>query len=480
MFQLCSVVALYRLYFQVCDSSISIQFIPTRRTGSPDIPSTPEPFSFYDVVAPFTFGLLSQTAGSRDTHLLGQHTVRMSPISTAHLNPQAINFCLSTPTSVVHVPVLLNNTNLSSLKYSITPLGYPTDVAHGKVDLVEMSAKDLKAISQAFRDAVQQAKPSRLRIPEDRDEYDDDDDESHEQNSHSTLQKSQSMVYLRLTRSGTIRLEHVLDASGIEARLSHSEVVVVPCPEVAFVEDVQSTNDTIRCAGQDSDIKLMIDVRGVPPLSIRWLKTINGVREQFLVEGIETDHRRGPEDSQPDLSQEVSEKRNPSSLALKIPLTVSLDEPGTYVYALEEITDGVGNVVRSGHDLTTGNQSISKTKTTRSFVVLKRPAVSFDHCSSDAPTPLLIGSEATLSIKVVEADNFDAPWEVYVKYEPLTDADSIPANKRLKPWKKTLKTQGDRRELNVRASLPGEYTIAGIKGRVCNNFSLFFNHPSLR
>lgn len=432
---------------------------------SPDIPSTPEPFSFYDVVAPFTFGLLSQPAGSRDTHLLGQHTVRMSPISTAQLNPQAVNFCLSTPTSVIHVPVLLNNTNLSSLKYSITPLGYPTDVAHGKVELVEISAKDIKAISQAFRD--EQAKPSRLRIPEDRDEY-DDDDESHEQNSHSMLQKSQSMVYLRLARSGTIRLEHVLDVSGIEARLSHSEVVVVPCPEVAFVEDVQSTNDTIRCAGQDTDIKLMIDVRGVPPLSIRWLKIINGVREQFLVEGIETDHRRGSEDSHPDRLQEVSEKGDPSSLALKIPLTVSLDEPGTYVYALEEITDGVGNVVRSGHDLATANQSISKTRTTRSFVVLRKPAISFDHCSSDAPTPLLIGSEATLSIKAVEADDLDAPWEVYVKYQPLTDADSVAANKRLKPWKKTLKTQGDRRELNVRASSPGEYTIAGVKGKWCS------------
>jgi nucleoporin POM152 len=430
-------------------------------------------------VVPFTFGLLSQTAGSRDTHLLGQHTVRMSPISTAQLNPQAINFCLPTPTSVVHVPILLNNTNLSGLKYSVTPLGYPTDVAHGKVELVEISAKDIKAISQAFRDALQQARPSRLGIPEDRDEY-DDDDESHEQTSHSMLQKSQSVVYLRLTRPGTIRLEHVLDVSGVEARLSHSEVVVVPCPEVAFVEDVQSTNDTIRCAGQDSDIKLMIDVRGVPPLSIRWLKTINGVREQFLVEGIETDHRRGSGDSHPDPSKEVSEKRNPSSLALKIPLTVSLDEPGTYVYALEEITDGVGNVVHSGHDLTTANQSISKTKTTRSFVVLKKPAISFDHCSTDAPTPLLIGSEATLSIKAVEADDFDAPWEVYVKYQPLTDPDSVAANKRLKPWKKTLKTEGGRRELNVRASLPGEYTIAGIKGKVCNNFSLSFNYSSLR
>jgi len=34
----------------------------------------------------------------------------------------------------------------------------------------------------------------------------------------------------------------------------------------------------------------MIDIHGVPPLSLRWLKIINGRRRQFLVEGIEGGH----------------------------------------------------------------------------------------------------------------------------------------------------------------------------------------------
>src|SRR6201999_240610 len=96
-----------------------------------------------------TFGLLSHGGyGNKDIHLAGQHTVRMSPISTAQLNPYGQRFCLDASSNSVLVPVLLNNSNPTSLRYTITPLGY-TESSGGKIESVALSTRDLKAIENA-------------------------------------------------------------------------------------------------------------------------------------------------------------------------------------------------------------------------------------------------------------------------------------------------------------------------------------------
>ncbi|KAF5384775.1 hypothetical protein D9615_001264 [Tricholomella constricta] len=403
---------------------------------------TPETFSLMDYVAPLTFGLLS-SSGPKAAHLVGQHTVRMSPISTAKINPQGLSFCLAPPDNFILIPVLLNNTHVAELRYSITPLGHDTD-NHEKAEVVILTAKDLKAIEQERLDAFQISRPAvATHDSGDYDEYDDDDDTVREpQNAHSTLQTTQSLVHIRLSKPGTVRLDSVIDQSRVQARISYSSAItVVPCPSVEFV-DSEPAKDNVRCGGPDSELQLIIRVHGVPPLSLRWLKTINGRREHFLVEGIENndDQDRGTASTRRGVAQD-----------LNIPLTVSLDTPGTYLYALEEVMDSVGNVVRVGSDGSAGvSGSITQTSTTRSLIVLRRPAVSFKHCGPGSPTSLLIGSEAPLTIAVNEdADQFDSPWEISLRYQPSPDSDGgSKANKRYKPWKKTLKTQGKKRELN--------------------------------
>ncbi|KAG5647752.1 hypothetical protein DXG03_008475 [Asterophora parasitica] len=419
-------------------------------SSSSGLSSTPEAFSLMDYVAPLTFGLLS-TSGAKDAHLIGQHTVRMSPISTAQINPQALSFCLSPPENFVLIPVILNNTNVAELRYSITPLGHDD----ARAEVVVLTAKDLKSIEQERLDALQVSRPAvAINGSDDYDEYDDDNDATREPpHSHSSLQTTQSLVHIRLSKPGTVHLESITDQSRVQARLSYSSAITVaPCPSVEFVDN-EPAKDNVRCGGPDSELQLMIRVHGVPPLSLRWLKTINGRREHFLVEGIENnDHQE----------QTTAIVKHGVPQELKIPLTISLDTPGTYLYALEEVIDSVGNAVRVGSDGTAGTAlSIAQTRTTRSLVVLRRPAVSFKHCGPGSPTSLLIGNEAPLSIGVNDSDDFDSPWEVSLKYQPPLDSEGGKLNKRYKPWKKTLKTQGSRRDLNVRANAPGDYTIVG-------------------
>ncbi|KAF9454153.1 hypothetical protein P691DRAFT_798413 [Macrolepiota fuliginosa MF-IS2] len=431
-------------------------------SGAFEIPSAAESFSLLDVFAPLSFGIIQGSHTGRDQHLLGQHTVRMSPISTAHLNPDANNFCIAQHPGYILLPVLLNNTNVAGLKYSISPLNTPTQKT-----IVDVSAKHLEQNRQEFLKLT--SAPSPQTSPDDEDEYDDEDDEEDAKTNPSTLQKSQSLVYIRISHPGVIRLEQVLDGAHTEARLVQpSEVVVVPCPLVSFVDTTEQTDsDAVRCAGQDNNLNLMIDVSGVPPLSLRWLKTINGKREQFLVEGIEGDHRSDSSDEGAG-SHAVSAKRLVPQI-VKIPLSISLNEPGTHLYALEEVVDGQGNVIRVGTEPAAAEGgTVNKTKTTRSFVVLRQPLVSFKNCNPQHPRPLLLGSETELEISTMETDKFDAPWEITLRYQPPQEPlDGSKVDSKLKPWKKVLKTQGNKGDTLIRASTPGEYRIVGIKGKHC-------------
>ncbi|KAG6889998.1 hypothetical protein C0995_012958 [Termitomyces sp. Mi166 len=416
-----------------------------------------ESSGFLGYVAPFTFGLFA--SGPKDVHLVGQHTVRMSPISTAHLNPDSLPFCLSPPNNFVLVPVLLNNTTPAELKFSLTPLG------HDVPEILELTSKDLKTIEQDRLAALRALRPSTsVRDSNEYDEYDDDEDVDPEaQGTQPLLQSTQSLVHIRVTRPGTLRLESLLDQSRVPVRISYASTVnIVPCPTVEFI-DKELAEDNVRCAGQDPDLELMIRVYGVPPLSLRWLKTINGRREHYLVEGIENNSAS---------KEGLSTTRRGAPAEMKIPLSIALDPPGTYVYVLEEVTDSVGNVVRIGPDTSADFSGSIQTKTTRSLVVLRRPRVSFKSCGHGSPTSLLIGSEVSLGISINDADEFDSPWEISLKYEPSSDGNK--RNKRHHPWNKTLRTQDHQGDLSVRASAPGEYAIIGVQGKVRSNISVFW------
>ncbi|KAF9245820.1 hypothetical protein BU15DRAFT_85502 [Melanogaster broomeanus] len=426
----------------------------------PDIPATPEPFRLADMLTPS--GLLSFFSDSTrgDQHLLGQHTVRMSPISTAHLNPDAHTFCLSPPSHTMLIPILVNNTTPANIRYSFTPLTYVEGQSGtGRVEHVELSAKDLKATEQARLESLHSV---RAQIRDSSyDEYDDDD----ETPSDSPLQKTQSLAHIRVTKPGTIRLERVLDSSGVAARLVHPlEVAVVPCPTAHYTDDsVSKPENAVRCAGDNSNVDLTIDIRGVPPLSLRWSKYVNGKKESFLVEGIE-DSSPATRSHPGSLDVVRSSSRIPQ--ILKVPLSLSVDSLGRITFVLESVIDGMGNVVSL--DQGVGSEALLHSvvldpKTTRSLNVLRRPSISFRNCGPGNPVPLLIGSEAPLSLYVADSDPLDAPWNVDIKFEPSDDAKS--GGKPIKPWKNTLQTQ--KQILGLSAGAAGEYTITGVRGKWC-------------
>ncbi|KAJ3844932.1 hypothetical protein EV361DRAFT_393865 [Lentinula raphanica] len=430
--------------------------VSTSISGHHDVAYTPETTTFMDILAPFT-GLFSSQATQNDAHLLGQHTVRMSPIGTAQLNPYGETLCLPPSGDAILIPVLLNNTNPVNLKFSLTPLG----LKPGQPEFTDLSGKELRTIEQARVAALQLTRPASQEVVDEYDEYDDDDPTSKQSFS---LQSTQSLVHIRLEKPGVLKLERVLDSSSTEARLViPSDMIIVPCPRAEFAPD-EHVEDSIRCAGQGNDVQLMMDINGVPPLRLRWSKTVNGNREPYLVEGIEGGHHSdsslsSDHSSQVAITTSGSDRRTTAPERLQVPLSISLDIPGRHVYALEEVVDAVGNTM-----VISSSSSADDHTAVRSFTILRRPAVAFKHCSPEHPVSLAIGSEAALAISAIDADTLDAPWDINIKYQPHS-GDS--GNKRFKVWRKTVSMQGNRRDLSIGASAPGEYMITGVKGKWC-------------
>ncbi|KAI6047907.1 hypothetical protein EDC04DRAFT_2864066 [Pisolithus marmoratus] len=430
---------------------------PDLHTQRIDLTSTPEPFYWTDILSPSRLVSFFSDRRDKNQHLLGQHTVHMSPISTAQLNPDGYPFCLSPPGHTAFIPILVNGTAPSSVRYSFTPLTYiEGQTGTGRIEHIEMNAKELKAIAQARLEGLQVI---RFTNAEDEyDEYDDGDDGPLSSESH--LRKTESLAHIRVTKPGTVRLDRVLDSSGMAVRLLHPlEVTAVPCPTAQYTEDsLQSTESDIRCAG-DNHLDLTIDIRGVPPLSLKWSKDVNGKKETFLVDNIDDGSTTHP--STRDLREVASRTRTPQKFI--VPLSLSVDSLGRVTFVLESVVDGLGNVI----SLDQGTSSESRagvagdSRTVRSLNVLSRPLVSFRQCGPGYPTSLLIGSESSLVLGIDNGDSLDAPWTVHIMYDSFENTADV------KQQYLALEAEANTRELSFGVRAPGEYTIANIKGKYC-------------
>ncbi|KAI0727871.1 hypothetical protein C8Q72DRAFT_876158 [Fomitopsis betulina] len=331
------------------------------------IASTPPGSALWDMLPNLGLGFLTGSAAGGDSHLSGEHIVRMSPISTAKLNPYGETFCLASPSHSILVPLLLNNTSPAAVRYSLVPLGY-VEGSGAKVDKVDLSAKELKAVETARLEALQAMRASTSKQDnEDYDEYDDDEDDGDDSDPHAMrLQKTQSMTYIRISKPGTLRLDRVVDSSSVDARFVYPrEVTIVPCPRAEFVPDNVAD---VRCAtprvtsGAGEEVNLEIDVYGVPPLSLRWYKEVDGKQESFMVEAAE----------------------------LRIPLTVSLDSLGTHSYVLESVTDALGKHCTCGLHTPTRPSSLGRSAEFGRRAVSQRlvgtHAVLFEGCGPGTPT----------------------------------------------------------------------------------------------
>ena len=367
------------------------------------------------------------------------------------------------------------------MQYSIAPLG-----DKGPRDYINVTSRELNKMQSAA--AAYFAEQDRLLgSTEADDDGDYDDDEEEDEEDHATrartvqshlkvipssfraaymarkkLEKTQSMIYLRLTRPGLVRLERVLDSSHADVRIrrysGQLDTTVVECPEAVFEAEELAH---LQCAGTTKEIH--INVRGTTPLSLRWHRVIDGKKAHFTVEGIEGG------------SEVISISSNchwaffsvltpfkqtrglPVAQEVKIPLDLRFNTPGLHTYALDSITDGIGNVIDL---LSTTSHELDVQK---SISVLGRSSVNFRGCGTgpEKTVDLLQGKEGILTVGLNNLDLIDGPWTVTIVYEP-TDSKSR------KGWTKDFVSRSHKSTLNVVVTEPGEYTIVSFRGKTCS------------
>ncbi|KAG8897050.1 hypothetical protein FRB99_008481 [Tulasnella sp. 403] len=406
-------------------------------------------------------------------HLLGQHTVKLSPILTAHLNPPHMSFCLSPPHNEVLVPILLNNSRPNFIEYSISPLGDKSPKMHHR-----LYSKDLVRIEKQWREYYEDARSSLAYHSASSDGFsknnvfggrssteDEPYDEEYENDNYNKqsasaedekqasehraprrlssqerqfysipLQPTQSIIHISVTRPGVVRLES-MSVGNSNFRITPAEVVVVTCPSARF--EVPQGSQALKrqeCVGTTRELSIVAE--GVAPLKLKWHKDVNGRREDFIAEGIEGN----PEATNIPLSQNIT-----------IPISVPLSTLGKHRYAIDSLIDGVGNTFDVGSAVSNQNS--------RSVDVVRRSSVSFRNCRSTQSIDLLKGSEARLVLAL--GSDGDPVKSVTLQYVPPIGYSAPPYEKAYSPRSETD------RELSVTVKQPGTYTILAVNGKEC-------------
>ncbi|KAG8857714.1 hypothetical protein FRB91_010951 [Serendipita sp. 411] len=379
-----------------------------------------------------------------DKHLLGQHTVKLTPISTAKLNPYLEAFCIPENVGHTFVPILFNNSEPSYITYSSAGLHDPnirsTHNLRKKEILTRLDTHqlvDTGSSDEASSKVLSEDEAFDIEFGE----YDDPRlKQSHlsqqktAMDKYPPLQKTQRIRWIKISKPGTIKLETVQDGK-MDVKLRDASVTIVKCPTARFTGPEE---EKIRCRG-DKD-KLYMETFGVPPLKLEWQHDLGGKREVTTVESLNPDPEERAHNIYP-------------SKQITIPLALDLDTLGQHIYSLNSITDGIGNKVEL---FSVGNRH--KPEYTRSIAVLKPAEFAFQGCRAGETVNLLHGHDTSLTINAGYHDERDGPWKLMVQYTPEAA--------KAKGWTRELISPERRHKFKVEG--PGEYRLLGARGNICN------------
>lgn len=362
------------------------------------------------------------------------------------------------------------------------------------------------------------------------------------------LQKTQSIYSFSVTTPGIVRIERIIDKSDNDVRIPHeasesAKMLVVPCPSASFSAIGGGTDVKAYCSGDDATAAAGregqdVEVFGYPPLRLSYHKLIGNTdrRESYSIDSIapdgaivasrsSTSGRSGKRDPKNGRQQQIvlgSQETLSGSPAVpqivRVPLNISLIEPGAHLYRLDKVTDACGNsldfsalreryassvsdgtaAAKAGEHKASGGlgsklahkgkQSVAATLeqiSSRKMLVYPRSQVSFVGCGTGSvagsgvpgagqPVKVLKGKRANLQLSVNTEGSAqkqgleDGPWDVKVRFEPeeAEDRSDKVVVKTIQGWEKTIKL-GKKSDL-LEIDQPGRYSIVSFSGSHCS------------
>jgi nucleoporin POM152 len=273
-----------------------------------------------------------------------------------------------------------------------------------------------------------------------------------------------SPLELRYTvkKTGVYLLKKILDESKLEVRPRASSAVVAMCPQAR----VRQTGRN-RCRNDLSDIAL--EVEGVPPLRLKYRTNIRGrPREATELQGLMADGYNSA------LTRHTSQaliRSSPADVSwaqaqkVIVSLNETLGDSGVWAYAVEEVTDGLGNHVNYV-SLDEDDRPRAKPSATHSFTVHERPNVVVTDCNAQRPLQVAKGQSTRLPLKYGSTGKrpIDSPHIIEYLFTPesdlLPEGDHSP-DAQLK--RETMRTNQDQPLI----SASGLYTVKSISTEFC-------------
>jgi nucleoporin POM152 len=357
------------------------------------------------------------------SHFTGKYTVSILPESTALLNPTYETFCIrgSTPISI---PVRLNATE--PIYIQLKRIGFDTL----EESYLNFSKSDLR----------------KLRIAPLSDVDLDGTDLTY--------------ISLPVDEPGLYRLNKVTDMSRLDVRPYPSDVLVASCPEAYFVGSEDQSQH--RCIGDIDTPKLVVD--GVPPLKVKYSRTVKGRESLFSVQSVQPDHFVSPlpQGSQTEAGfvwTKGSSLDWATSRTVEVGLDTTVGVTGEWIYNVDAVEDSFGNSVN--YTGIVNSRSSTKLQSSRNlsygFTVHSRPEIRFTGCNSIDAVKLPQGRSVELPI-YLQGDVREGPYIATFERTPLEDMPGA-------PQKFYYEFQGRGERITV--DEPGVYTLQNLTGRFC-------------
>jgi nucleoporin POM152 len=272
-------------------------------------------------------------------------------------------------------------------------------------------------------------------------------------------------------KTGLYRLQRVVDETKLDVRRILTDTVVVRCPKA-------STKPTSvnRCKGELSDLE--IEVIGTPPLKIKYSRAVNSKEKGFSFQSILPDGLVSPLIGQGNSLELVSRASPDLSWALSqrvtVPINESLNTAGEWLYSIDEVHDGFGNVInysRLGDDGDRSNAGSAQLE--QHYTIYERPLVALTGHDEERPVKLAKGKSTRMPLHL---SAYQGKTQLtYTLSYLFTPTEKLLSNGEHAADAKLEEVTIRGRSPDVGINQPGLYTLQGISTQFCRGQ---INEPS--
>ncbi|EPS40324.1 hypothetical protein H072_5865 [Dactylellina haptotyla CBS 200.50] len=360
---------------------------------------------------------------SNNSPILGKHTVHYLPEGSAMLNPSNFNLCFNFATKEgASLPIMINASIPTLIQLSVRNFETPEPL------MINITQKEIKRLIKSST-----VKPG-------------------DPNIHH--------IQYPIKNPGLYRLEKVIDVSQLVVRVRKAELLIAACPSASFGGGQSVSPVLDKCRGELSDLTL--EVVGLPPLQVRYGRSINQDGKDVTIQSISPVGYTSPlvrSQSGDGIQRSLLDKDLTwaRSQKISIPLNESLASHGSWTYAVEEVIDGMGNIIKYNPRGPAAEHGLH-----RNFNVHERPLVRYLSCSPQNPLMVARGKSGALRV-AISRDIDAAPYEIEYSFTPnvATQEDVTTSNTEIK--KISLKSSGQ----PITVSSPGLYSLQSISSRFC-------------